>query len=140
MDPKSVYEFVRQESSVRVKVPKPGEYMNLDEKNQCWRYGEVVGSDDRGRLILFNRIYFGFTEADLGREKCADIRIEIKIMPDGRKYTLVAITKATDPPIWELVRVNGSQDGAIMLLQAPKVGLSFRRLVPRVRKETQAAE
>lgn len=132
-----VYQIIRQESSVQVRIPKPSDNMQRSTEGDSWRFGEVVGSDGRGRLILFNWIYLGFSQSDLGRVRCADIRIEIKIMPDGRRFTLIVVTKALEAANKEIVRVTQPGDGAVMLVQNKRMGITFRRLVPRVRKAAE---
>jgi hypothetical protein len=122
------YRLLRRETSVKVVVPI-GKHMKRDEKNGCWRHGEVVGYDDAGKPRILSEVFFGFVEADLGKTCCAIAGVEEKTLPDRREYTLVTYVKTEGSPTKVLDLVDGVPAGAIKLLQNSAKSLVFRPIM-----------
>lgn len=96
VDPKEVtaYNKLRAASNVVVKIPNQNPYFRsvpeMGDMKAHWKFGMPLSG------VILNCHYYGIEEQDFGKKILADVTVKVKIMGDGRKYTLLDITKISN--------------------------------------------
>lgn len=61
------------------------------------QFGQLMGAG-----VILNQFYFGVERADLGKNICATVKVQEKIVPGKGNFTSIAITKTSGIPTHEL--------------------------------------
>lgn len=102
---KTTYRSLLRQEGVLVKVPQKSLHMRSME---AFKIGRVTvparwqnGMPLKGGVVL-NRHFFGVENGDFGRRIVAAVEVMEKTTPEGRKFTMLNITKVSIKPTHEL--------------------------------------